>query len=121
MPLRSKATKYRLENAVLASPTVLFLLAILGFPVILSLVYGFSETTFQTLTTPHFSGLQNFRDVIADDTFWKAAWFSLRFGTITAVLECALGLMLAVYLAPLAQRHGWIVAVLIIPMIVAPP
>ncbi|MCB1355447.1 MAG: sugar ABC transporter permease [Maritimibacter sp.] len=120
MPSRSKATKYRLENAVLASPTVLFLLAILGFPVILSLVYGFSETTFQTLTTPEFTGLQNFREVIADDTFWNAAWFSLRFGTITALLECALGLLLAVYLAPLAQRHGWIVAVLIIPMIVAP-
>lgn len=120
MPSRAKTTRYRLENAVLASPTVLFLLAILGFPVILSIIYGFSETTFQTLTTPEFSGLQNFRDVINDDTFWKAAWFSLRFGSISALLECVLGLVLAVYLAPLAQRHGWVIAVLIIPMIVAP-
>ncbi|NKB27785.1 MAG: ABC transporter permease subunit [Rhodobacteraceae bacterium] len=112
--------KYKLENAVLASPTTLFLLAILGFPVILSLIYGFSETSFETLRSPEFSGLQNFRDVTADKTFWQAAWFSLRFGTITAVLECALGLALAVYLAPLIQKHSWIVAILIIPMIVAP-
>lgn len=110
----------RVENAVLASPAVLFLLAILGFPVILSLVYGFSETSFQTLTSPEYTGLDNFRDVVDDGTFWSAAWFSLRFGLITAALECALGLALAVYLAPLIQRHGWTVAVLIIPMIVAP-
>ncbi len=109
-----------IENAVLAGPIVLFLLAILGFPTLLSLIYGFSETTFQTLTTPEFSGLKNFRDVIADPTFWQAASFSLRFGAITAVLQCALGLALAVYLAPLVRRHGWTVAILIIPMIVAP-
>jgi multiple sugar transport system permease protein len=108
------------ENAILAGPLVLFLLAILGFPTVLSLVYGFSETNFQTLTTPQFSGLKNFRDVTADPTFWQAAWFSLRFGAITAVLQCGLGLALAVYLAPLTQRHGWTVAILIIPMIVAP-
>ena len=38
----------------------------------------------------------------------------------TAVLQCALGLFLAVYLAPLIRLHGWMVAVLIIPMVVAP-
>lgn len=113
-------TPRRYENAILTGPLVLFLLAILGFPVILSLIYGVSETTFQTLTSPQFSGMQNFRDVAADAGFWQAAWFSLRFGAIAAVLQCALGLFLAVYLAPLIRLHGWIVAVLIIPMIVAP-
>ncbi|MFO1203095.1 MAG: sugar ABC transporter permease [Tabrizicola sp.] len=108
------------ENAILAAPFVLFLLAILGFPTLLSLIYGFSETSFETLTSPSFSGLKNFRDVLSDPTFWQAAWFSLRFGVITAVLQCLLGLALAVYLAPLVRLHGWTVAILIIPMIVAP-
>ena len=110
----------KLENAVLASPLVLFLLAMLGFPVILSLIYGFSETRFETLTQPAFNGLENFRQVAADASFWQAAWFSLRFGVITAILQCALGLFLAVYLAPLIRKHSWIVAILIIPMVVAP-
>ncbi len=110
----------RLESTILASPTIIFLLAILGFPVILSLIYGFSETTFETLTSPQFTGLNNFREVIADNTFWTAARFSLRFGLITAVLECTLGLALAVYLAPLIQKHSWALAVLIIPMVIAP-
>ena len=108
------------ENAVLAAPLVLFLLAVLGFPVILSLIYGFSETSFTTLTSPRFTGLDNFRRVLADDDFWQAAWFSLRFGLICAAAQCVLGLFLAVYLAPLIRNHGWMVAILIIPMIVAP-
>jgi len=113
-------TKERRENAMLASPMVLFLVAILGFPTLLSIIYGFSDTSFQTLRSPEFSGLDNFRRVTADDGFWQAVWFSLRFGVITAVFQCALGLFLAVYLAPLIRRHGWMVAILIIPMIVAP-
>lgn len=108
------------ENALLASPLVLFLLALLGFPTLLSLVYGFSETTFATLAQPQFSGLRNFRGVLSDPAFWQAAGFSLRFGLITAILQCVLGLALAVYLAPLVRAHSWTVAILIIPMIVAP-
>lgn len=114
------AANVRRENAILASPLVLFLVAILGFPVVLSIIYGFSETTFQSLRSPQFIGLDNFRTVIADDDFWQAAWFSLRFAVVTALLQCAIGLFLAVYLAPLIRRHGWMVAILIIPMIVAP-
>lgn len=110
----------RRQNAVLAAPLVLFLLAILGFPAVLSLIYGFSSATFQTLTSPEFAGLDNFRKVLADQMFWRAAWFSLRFGLLTAAAECLLGLFLAVYLAPLIRRNGWMVAVLIMPMIVAP-
>lgn len=108
------------ENRILAAPLVLFLLAILGFPLVLSLVYGFSSTTFETLYAPEYSGLENFRTVLADGDFWRSAWFSLRFGLSTALAECLLGLFLAVYLAPLIRDNGWMVAVLIAPMIIAP-
>jgi multiple sugar transport system permease protein len=113
-------TRERRENAILASPLVVFLLAILGFPVVLSVIYGFSETDFTTLAAPRFNGLENFRIVLSDGDFWRAAWFSLRFGLITALLQCLIGLCLAVYLAPLIRKNGWMVAVLIMPMIVAP-
>jgi multiple sugar transport system permease protein len=113
-------TRTGAENRILAAPLVLFLLAILGFPVVLSLIYGFSETTFETLSSPSFNGLDNFRTVIADPSFWQAAWFSLRFGLVTACAEVILGLALAVYLAPLIRKNGWMVAVLIAPMIIAP-
>ncbi len=110
----------RIENTVLATPLVLFMLALLGFPVVLSLIYGFSATSFETLQSPKFNGLDNFRQVLGDGGFWTAAWFSLKFAVTTALAECLLGLFLAVYLAPLIRQQGWMVAVLIAPMIVAP-
>ena len=113
-------SSFNQENAVLASPLILFLLALLGFPIVLSVVYGLSEARFETLMSPEFIGLENFRLVLKDGSFWSSAWFSLRFAVVTALLECALGLFLAVYLAPLLKKNGWMVAILIIPMIVAP-
>ena len=69
--------RQRHENPILAAPLVVFLLALLGFPVILSLIYGFSAVTFETLRSPEFNGLANLRSVMADAAFWQAAWFSL--------------------------------------------
>ena len=66
-------SRAKIENPVLAAPMVLFLLLLLGFPVVLSLVYGFSAVSFETLQSPQFNGLANFRTVIADDGFWAAS------------------------------------------------
>ncbi|PZX11715.1 multiple sugar transport system permease protein [Palleronia aestuarii] len=110
----------RLENAILTAPLVVFLLLLLGFPTILDLVYAVSEVRFETLRSPSFAGLSNFTAVLGDPEFWRATWFSLRFAIVTALAECALGLFLAVYLAPLLRRAPWLLAILIMPMIVAP-
>ena len=110
----------RLDWAILTSPMVLFLLLFLGFPTIVDLVYSVSSVDFQSLHAPEFAGLANYWAVLRDDAFWQAAWFSLRFAVITAALECFLGLALAIFLAPLLQRHGWLLAVLMLPMMVAP-
>ena len=85
------------ENPVLAAPMVLFLLAFLGFPAVVDVIYGFSEVSFETLRSPRLSGIDNYRQVLADGEFWQAALFSLKFGLLTAVLECFFGLFLAVY------------------------
>ena len=110
----------RLDWAILTSPMVLFLLLFLGFPTIVDLVYSVSSVDFQSLHEPEFAGLANYWAVLQDDAFWQAAWFSLRFAVITAALECFLGLALAIFLAPLLQRHGWLLAILMLPMMVAP-
>ncbi len=111
---------YRRQNAVLAAPLVLFLLALLGFPAVMSLIYAASKADFETLMSPEFIGLANFSTVLTDPDFWQAAWFSTRFAVVTTLAECGLGLALAVFLAPLIRHHGWMVAVLIAPIMVAP-
>lgn len=110
----------RFENPLLAAPMVLFLLALLGFPAVLNVAYSFSDVSFETLRAPSFAGLANYIAVLRNDEFWQATFFSLRFGALTAVLETGLGLFLAVFLAPLLRARPWLMAVLMMPMIIAP-
>jgi multiple sugar transport system permease protein len=105
---------------VLASPLVLFLLVFLGFPTVLDLIYSVSSVRFETLRSPELSGLGNYLAVLADSGFWDAAWFSLRFGVLTALAECLIGLGLAIFLAPLLEKRAWLMAPLMLPLMVAP-
>ena len=49
-----------------------------------------------------------------------AAWFSLRFGLVTAMAECLLGLFLAIFLSPLIVKRSGLMAPLMLPLMVAP-
>lgn len=69
---------------------------------------------------PNLTVVKIFPTVIHDPEFWSASWFSLKFGFTTAISECLLGLGLAVYLAPIIRKNNWIIAILIMPMIIAP-
>ncbi|MBB6468780.1 multiple sugar transport system permease protein [Aminobacter lissarensis] len=113
---RAPSSEFRL----LAVPLVLFLLVFLGFPAIVNLVYSVSEVSFETLRSPEISGFSNFAAVWNDSSFWQASWFSFRFGLLTAVLECSLGLFLAIFLSPLVERRSWLMAILMLPLMVAP-
>ncbi len=110
----------RLGWALLTSPLVLFLLLFLGFPTVVDGVYSLSQVTFETLRTPRLSGFANYAAVLADPGFWSAVWFSLRFGVLTAVAECLVGLALAVFLSPLIDKRQLLMAPLMLPMMVAP-
>ena len=116
----SALTGTRGEWALLASPMVAFLLVFLGLPVIVNLIYSVSEVSFETLRAPRLSGLGNYGAALADPAFWRAGWFSLRFGLLTAVIECGVGLFLAVFLSPLLRARAWTIAVLMMPLMVAP-
>jgi len=104
----------------LVAPLVVFLLAMLGFPLVADIVYSLSKVDFQTLRAPRFTGLANFATVLSDPAFWAACWFSLRFALATSVLQVVLGLALAVFLAPLIARRPWLMAILMMPLMVAP-
>jgi len=108
------------EWRIFASPLVGFLLLFLGFPILIDLVYSLSRVSFANLRSPEIVGFENYSAVLGDPQFWRASWFSLRFGVITAVLECVLGLGLAVFLSPLIEKRSWLMAPLMLPLMVAP-
>lgn len=114
----SKAPKG--EWRLFLSPLVLFLVAFLGFPIVVDLVFSISTVTFETLRSPEITGFGNYLEVLADPAFWRASGFSLSFGLVTALAECVLGLGLAVALAPILSKRTWLLAPLMLPLMVAP-
>jgi multiple sugar transport system permease protein len=110
----------RPEWRLLTTPLVGFLLLFLGFPALVNLLYSISTVTFETLRSPTISGFGNYFAVLFDPEFWQASWFSLRFGVLTAVVECLLGLSLAIFLSPLLEKRSGLMAPLMLPLMVAP-
>lgn len=114
------STPQQREGRLLLAPLVAFLIVFLSFPALVDIVYALSDVTFQTMRAPQIVGFRNFGVVLADPEFWAACWFSLRFGVLTAIIECGLGLALAIFLSPIVSRHGWTLALIMLPMMVAP-
>jgi multiple sugar transport system permease protein len=114
------STPQQREGRLLLTPLVAFLIVFLSFPALVDIVYALSNVNFETMRAPQITGFGNFVDVLQDPEFWSACWFSLRFGVLTALIECALGLGLAIFLSPIVSRHGWTLALIMLPMMVAP-
>jgi len=110
----------RAEGRLYLAPLVGFLLLFLGFPALLNLLYSVSTVSFETLRSPQISGFGNYAAALTDAAFWQSVWFSLRFGIITAVSECLLGLFLAIFLKPLLSARPVLMAPLMLPLMVAP-
>ena len=110
----------RRDGYVLIAPVTLFLLAMLAIPILVDVLYSVSRVTFETIRTPSFIGLANFRTIVDDHAFWSAMLFSLRFAVFTTTAQVAMGLVLAIFLAPLLSKHPWLVAFLMLPMMAAP-
>lgn len=110
----------RAEGRAYLTPLVGFLLLFLGFPAIINLIYSVSNVSFETLRSPTISGLNNYLNVLSDREFWRSVTFSLRFGILTALAECLIGLFLAIFLEPLLSKRSVLMAPLMLPLMVAP-
>ena len=110
----------RRDGYILIAPVTVFLLVMLAVPFLVDLLYSVSRVTFETLRSPSYLGLANFLSVIRDRAFWGAMLFSLRFALLTTIAQVAIGIFLAVYLAPLLSKRAWLMAFLMLPMMAAP-
>ncbi len=110
----------RRDGIVLIAPLTLFLLAMLGLPFAIDVIYAVSRVTFETIRHPQVQGFGNFTAVLEDPAFWQAMGFSLRFALLTAAAQLVIGLCLAIFLAPLFAVFPSLMAVLMLPMMMAP-
>lgn len=105
---------------LLLAPLLVLLLALLGYPLVTNLIYGFSAVTFENLRSPTWLGLGNYSAVLRDEGFWEALGFSLRFALVCTVFQVLLGFALALLFDPLLARRKPLLALLLLPMMISP-
>lgn len=120
--VRKPTRRRRLDPAIwlLVAPLSLFLLFTLGFPLIANLFYSLTDVSFRNLRSPELIGLGNFASTLRDPVFWGSLGFSLQFALAATALEVLLGLIMALSFQPILERYRPLLALLLLPMMIAP-
>jgi multiple sugar transport system permease protein len=97
----------RVLGPLMLFPAVIYIVALVGFPLVLAVLYAFTNVT---VGDPHISGsedfvgLQNFRDVLNDSVFRKALRNTVVFTLVSQAIVILLANVLALVLS--ADFHG---------------
>ncbi len=91
---------HRRAGYLFVLPAVLFLGALLVYPVVLNVVMSFQNVTAATmLSGSDWVGFENYRAAFTDELFVKAAWHSAAFAGVSVLVQLALGFALALFYA----------------------
>lgn len=96
----------RVLGPILLLPAILYIVALVGFPLVLATLYAFTDVT---VGDPHIGrndwvGLDNFRSILDDPVFLKALRNTVTFTLVSQVVVIVLANILALVLS--ADFHG---------------
>ena len=105
-------------SALLCGPAALLYLAFFALPTLLGFAYGLTDWSGWT-KDPRFIGLDNFRELLADDRFFAALRFTLFETTMIVVGYTSLSLVLAVLLDRMKVMRGLVRGLFFYPFILS--
>ncbi|MCO5222304.1 MAG: sugar ABC transporter permease [Thermomicrobiales bacterium] len=103
---------------LLVAPTVILLIALTIFPLIYSLYMSLHNFTLGGAKT--WIGLDNYRDLLSDRSFWRKTWFTLQITIFAVAIELVLGLLCALVLNKRLRGLGLLRMIVYIPMMLSP-
>ena len=101
---------------LLLAPAVAYVIALVGFPFCLALYYSVSDATVGT-QMPQFAGLEVYRRVIGNPTFWEAMRNSFVFTFVSQLLVVVLGKALAMALFRPFRGRGLVRFLILLPWV----
>jgi trehalose/maltose transport system permease protein len=98
-------------------PTLVVLALVAGWPLARTLWFGLTDARLDTVTLGEvrFIGLDNFRALWEDPSWWQSVWVTLRFTAISVALETVLGLVIAMALNARFRGRGVLRAAVLVP------
>ncbi|MFJ2439416.1 MULTISPECIES: carbohydrate ABC transporter permease [unclassified Streptomyces] len=105
--------------ALLAAPSVAFLLVFAAYPLVYLVGLAFTSST---LARPlqRWTGFDNFRAALESQSFGGSLWRSALFALLTSAVQLVLGVALALLLRARARGLGGLGALLLLPLITPP-
>ncbi|MDE2445676.1 MAG: sugar ABC transporter permease [Alphaproteobacteria bacterium] len=109
-------------------PMMLALAIVAGWPLLRSIWFSFTDASLVHLYEAKFVGFKNYLNwidlpsgkrvytgVLVDKGWWNAVWNTLRFGTVSVVLETIFGLAVALVLNAEFKGRGIVRAAILVP------
>ncbi|MFN8526721.1 MAG: sugar ABC transporter permease [Chloroflexota bacterium] len=103
----------RVAGYLLVLPAVIYVLALIGFPLVLGIWYSFTSIT--VAAPGRFVGLQNFIDVAKDPTFILAVRNTLIIGSIATAAKITLSVALAFLMLGAFPGRGLLRVLFVLP------
>ena len=101
---RTNLWRNELTGLAFISPWIGGFLAFTLFPMVMSLWLAFTQ--YDLLTPPRFTGLDNFRQMLADPRFIKAVTVTLKYAVLSVPLKLSAALLVAMLLAQKIRGIG---------------
>ena len=111
--LGQRLTTPRVAGYLLVLPAGLYVLALIGFPLVLGIWYSLTDTTVATPGT--FIGLQNFVDAAQDPTFILAVRNTLIIGAVATTAKIVLSVALAFLMLGAFPGRGILRVLFVLP------
>jgi len=97
------------------------MVVLLVFPLVYAVWLGMNFITFRTINEPVFVGLDNFRTVLSDPSFWASLRWTLVIVVVTVPAHMIIGFVIALFLDQVkGKMRAFYLAAALIPMIVVP-
>src|SRR3982751_3908024 len=112
---RSLAQRRAVTAWAFLTPMLVVLSGVAGWPLLRTILLGFTDAGLGDFAEAQFVGLANYRGLISDPAWWRAVVNTLGFTVISVSIETILGLIIALTLNARLRGRGLVRAAMLIP------
>lgn len=113
--MRSLAQERAFTAWTFLAPMLVVLALVAGWPLLRTILLGFTDAGLGDFAESQFVGLANYRGLASDPAWWRAVWNTLGFTLISVSIETILGLAIALTLNAHIKGRGVVRAAMLIP------
>ncbi len=121
-PVRMRRSRIRTAWLFLL-PMLIVLAGVAGWPLLRTIWFGFTDANLSDLESARFVGFANYLEVfdgeyygiLADPDWWRSVWNTLRFASVSVVVETVLGLGIALALNVDFKGKGLLRTAILVP------